>query len=98
MSKKRRKHCAEFKTKVVLDLLKGTQTLAELAGKYGVHPTQLTKWKRTFLENAPQLFSQSNGSPGKEKSDAAIESELYKKIGQLQMELDWLKKKSVDWM
>ena len=79
MNKTRRKHSATFKTKVVLDMLKETQTLAQLSGKYGVHASQLTKWKKEFLEKA---------------SDKLENDELYKKIGQLQMELDWLKKKS----
>jgi len=92
MSKTRRKHSAEFKTKVVLDMLKGTQTLSEIAGKYGVHPTQLTKWRRTFLEKAAEIFSEPGS--GKEKASDKLEGELYKKIGQLQIELDWLKKKS----
>lgn len=98
MQKNRRKHSADFKAKVVLDLLTSGETLSEIAGKYEVHPTQVTKWKRTFLENAPELFSQSSGGNSKEKVGQEVESELYKKIGQLQMELDWLKKKSVDWM
>lgn len=92
MSKTRRKHSAEFKTKVVLDMLKGTQTLSEIAGKYGVHPTQLTKWRRTFLEKAAEIFSEPGS--GKAKTSEKLEGELYKKIGQLQIELDWLKKKS----
>ena len=98
MNKTRRKHSATFKTKVVLDMLKETQTLAQLSGKHGVHASQMTKWKNMFLENASGIFSDScngNGnSKSKEKSRDKLENELYKKIGQLQMELDWLKKKS----
>ena len=92
MSKTRRKHSAEFKVKVVLDMLKGVETLAELSSKYGVHPTQLTKWKRSFLEKAPAVFGEKS-SP-KDHTREEVESELYKKIGQLQVELDFLKKKS----
>jgi len=94
MSKTRRKHSAEFKTKVVLDMLKGTQTLSEIAGKHGVHPTQITKWRRTFLEKAAEIFSERHGGSGKAKASEELEGALYKKIGQLQIELDWLKKKS----
>lgn len=98
MKKTRRKHSEKFKTQVVLDMLKERQTLAELSGKHGVHATQLTKWKQVFLEGASEIFSDSssgNGSgKGKEKARDKLENELYKKIGQLQMELDWLKKKS----
>lgn len=92
MSKTRRKHSAEFKVKVVLDMLKGAETLSEIASKYGVHPTQITKWRRAFLEKAPELFGDK--SPRKERVRDEVESELYKKIGQLQVELDFLKKKS----
>jgi len=92
MSQKRRKHSADFKTKVVLEMLEGSGTLSELASKYKVHPTQITKWRRHFLEKAPELFSEKGSKECRDRD--AIESELYKKIGQLQVELDFLKKKS----
>ncbi len=92
MSKTRRKHSPEFKAKVVLDMLKGVETLSEISSKYGVHPTQLTKWRRSFLEKAPEIFSEK--SIKREKASEQANDELYKKIGQLQVELDWLKKKS----
>jgi transposase len=93
MNKARRKHSADFKIKVVLDLLKGAETLSEISSKYGVHPTQITKWRRTFLEKAPEIFSDKANQ--KERTRDEVEGELYKKIGQLQVELDFLKKKSV---
>lgn len=93
MSKSRRRHSAEFKTKVVLEMLSGTQTLSEIASKNGVHPTQLTKWKQIFLEKAFEIFSDSTGSNNQAKNQEKLTGELYKKIGQLQIELDWLKKK-----
>jgi transposase len=92
MSKRRRKHSAEFKVKVVLDMLKGVETLSEISSKYGVHPTQITKWRRTFLEKAPELFGDKGSRPERVRDE--VESELYKKIGQLQVELDFFKKKS----
>jgi transposase-like protein len=92
MSKRRRKYSAEFKAKVVLEVLKEKETLSEIAGRYGIHPTQIAKWRRTLLDRSPEIFSQ----PGKDeaKQRASQEDDLYKKIGQLQVELDWLKKKS----
>ncbi len=93
MNKNRRQHSAEFKTKVVLEILGCTQTLSELSSKYGVHPSQLTKWKQTFLEKANEIFSDGNRINNKLKTQENLEGELYKKIGQLQIELDWLKKK-----
>jgi transposase-like protein len=92
MSKTRRKHSAEFKVKVVFELLQGTETLSEISSKYGVHPGQLAKWRKAFLEKAPEIFSDKVGS--RERVRDEVESELYKKIGQLQVELDYLKKKS----
>jgi transposase-like protein len=92
MSKTRRKHRPEFKVQVVLDILKGVETLSEISSKYGVHPTQLTKWRRTFLEKAPEIFSSKSGHGNRDRDE--VETELYKKIGQLQVELDFLKKKS----
>lgn len=92
MSKTRRKHSADFKVKVVLDLIEGNATLSEISGKYGVHAAQITKWRRIFLENAPEIFSDKAGQ--KERDRDEVEDELYKKIGQLQVELDFLKKKS----
>ena len=92
MNKTRRKHSSEFKTKVVLELLKGVETLSEISSKYGVHPTQVTKWRRSFLERAPELFSE--GASRKERDQESVQSELYKKIDQLQVEVDFLKKKS----
>lgn len=94
MSKTRRKHSADFKVKVVFDMLKEAETLSELGSKYGVHPTQITKWKRNFVERAPELFSENSGHSKIEKEKEQVEEALYQKIGQLQVELDWLKKKS----
>ena len=92
MSKRRQKYSAEFKAKVVLEVLKENETLSEIAGRHGIHPVQIANWKRTLLERSPEIFSQ----PGKDeaKQRASQEDDLYKKIGRLQVELDWLKKKS----
>ena len=83
---------AEFKAKEVLEVLKENETLSEIAGRHGIHPAQIARWKRTFLDRSPEMFSQ----PGKDeaKQRASQEDDLYKKIGRLQVELDWLKKKS----
>ena len=74
-------------------MLEGNKTLAEISSEYGIHPTQLTQWRRTFLERAPEIFSPLDKNSRKEKEWRSREDELYKKIGQLQVELDWLKKK-----
>lgn len=92
MSKRREKYSSEFKVRVVLEVLKENETLSEIASRYGVHPTQIARWRRTLLEKAPQIFSEPGR--GEEQERGKNEDELYKKIGQLQIELDWLKKKS----
>lgn len=92
MKNKRRNHSAAFKAKVALAAIKGDKTIAELAGEYEVHPNQITQWKRKLLESTPELFSRSRQRE-KQKQDELTEH-LYQQIGQLKVELDWLKKKS----
>lgn len=83
---------AAFKAKVALMALKEEKTMAELSSQYGVHPNQISKWKKLVLERLPSLFDK-RGNTDKERPDPVID-ELYKQIGQLQVEKDWLKKKS----
>ena len=89
MKNKRRKLSTAFKTKVVLEALSERYTIQELGRKYGVHATQINKWKSHFLEHAESVFDNGNGSLAKPES---AEEKLYKKIGELQMEVDFLKK------
>jgi transposase len=86
---KRRKFTAEFKTKVVLEALKERQTLTELAQKYQIQPNQLKSWKKEFLSNASTAFEDKAKKISDKETDAA---KLYEKIGQLQVEVDFLKK------
>lgn len=92
MSTKRRKYSSEFKAKVVFEVLKENETLSEIAGRHGIHPTQIAKWRRTLLDRAAEIFSEPGRDEAKKKE--SHEDDLYKKIGQLQIESDWLKKKS----
>jgi len=88
----RRTHDAGFKAKVALEAIKGEKTVAEISSKYGIHPNQIGKWKKEVLERLPELF---NGKMKKaDKTADELQSELYQQIGQLKVELDWLKKKS----
>ena len=91
MKRKRRTFSVEFKLKVILSALQERETLTELAQKYDLHPNQISKWKTDFLENAAHYMK----PPDKQdKGEGQVEvSELYAKIGQLQMQLDFLKKK-----
>ena len=93
MSKKnRRKFSAEFKAQVGLDALKGIEAIHAIAAKHEVHPVQVSQWKKEVLERLPEVFS-TKAPPGVAQS-AEREAQLYQKIGQLEMELEWLKKKS----
>ena len=81
----------EFKAKVGLEALKGQKTIAELASEFDVHPTQINAWRALLKERTASLFGRGDGKELKEK-DELIER-LYKNIGQLQVDVDWLKKK-----
>jgi transposase-like protein len=91
MTMPRRQHRAEFKAKVALEAIRGERTMNELATEYGIHPVQITQWKKMVLEALPTLFSSRRGAQPKEEE--ALNAALYQQIGQLKVELDWLKKK-----
>ena len=91
MRRKRRTFTSEFKLKVILEALKERETLAEISQKYELHQNQISKWKTDFIENAKDhLKPKSNHEVS--KSEVEID-QLYRKVGQLQMEIDFLKKK-----
>jgi putative transposase len=91
MKTQRKRYSAEFKAKVALEAIKGQKTINELASKYGLHPNQITQWKRQALDALPQIFSDRRLQGDKEREQ--LEAALYQQIGQLKFELDWLKKK-----
>lgn len=88
----RKRHDAGFKAKVALEAVKGEKTIAELSSEFGVHGNQIRHWKKRLLEELPSIFSDKRKKA--EKDSEQLESELYRHIGQLKVELDWLKKKS----
>jgi transposase-like protein len=92
MKRGRRNHSAEFKARVALEAVKGVKSMSELASEYEVHPNQISKWKKQVLEELPGIFSDRR----KREADGGeeLKARLYQQIGQLQVELDWLKKKS----
>ena len=90
MGKKRKRHSAEFKAKVALAAIQNEETSAQLASRFGVHPTMVSKWKRQLLDDAAELFDKSHKS---RKQAEAQTDELYRQIGQLKVENDFLARK-----
>jgi len=90
MKNTRKKHSSAFKTRVVLDALKERQTISELAQKYELHPVHISNWKKSFLHQAESVFSAPKDNASKYEKQ---KEELYKQIGQMKVEIDWLKKK-----
>ena len=92
MKRMRKRFDGPFKARVALAAVKGDKTIAAIASQYDVHPNQIRQWKKQLLAGLPSLFT------GKRKRVEAdheeLEAELYRQIGQLKVELDWLKKKS----
>jgi len=87
---KRKSYSKEFKARVALEAIKGQKTMSEIASEYGVHPNQISNWKKRLTSGASDLFSR-----GKDRESERLEHErdrLYQKVGQLQVEVDWLKK------
>ena len=88
--KKRKQHSADFKAKVALAALRNEMTISELAARFGVHPTMVTSWKRALQERAAEIFE--NGHNSRHDLEAQMD-ELYRQIGRLQVERDFLSKK-----
>lgn len=89
MSTKRKKIPAETKAKIALESARESKTISQIASEYEVHPTQVSEWKKVLSMRAKELFQ----THAKDKTDSTLQARLYQEIGQLKMELDWLKKK-----
>jgi putative transposase len=92
---KRNQYTSEFKTKIVLEVLREEITVHEIAAKYDVNPVMVSRWKAEFLERVPDVFRRGVSSAEKELgAEKERVAQLERKIGQLTYEVDWLKKKS----
>ncbi len=92
MSKQRKIYSVDFKAKVALAAIKGQQTINAIAANFGVQPNQVAQWKKQALEALPDSFTTHRVRAA--RSDAELKAQLYQQIGQLKVELDWLKKKA----
>jgi transposase-like protein len=91
MKAKRKRHNGAFKAKVGLDAILGIKTVAQIAREYQVHPGQVSQWKTVIRERLPELFETEGSGGGDSEAMIAL---LHEKIGELTVDLDWLKKKS----
>ena len=89
---KRKQYDSQFKAKVALEAAKNQKTMAQIASEYGIHPNQVGQWKKQLVESLPKVFI--NRKTESEKASEKLVDELYRQIGQLKVELDWVKKKS----
>jgi putative transposase len=91
MAKQRKHYSGDFKAKVALEAIKGQYTVNEIASRFQVHPNLVAQWKKQALAQLPELFS--DGRARSSRDDEQLQARLYQQIGQLKVELDWLKKK-----
>jgi transposase-like protein len=91
MKAKRKKYAGAFKAKIGLEATIGIKTVGQIAREYQVHPTLVTQWRRVIRERLPELFESGSAAP--DERDEVI-AQLHQKIGELTVDLDWLKKKS----
>ena len=90
MGKIRKKHSSQFKAKVALAAIQNDETIAQIASRFGVHPTMVSTWKRQMLEGAADIFDKN---PMSRKQAQAETNELYRQIGKLKVENDFLSRK-----
>jgi len=88
----RKRYDSRFKARVVLEALKNDRTIAAIASEHRVHANQITKWKRHVLDELPGIFSTKGERD--QRDNEALRAELYRQIGEMKVELDWLKKKA----
>jgi len=90
----RKTYTSAYKAKVILEVLREEQTLSQIAGKYEIHPNQLTRWRKGVIEGLPVLLEDRRKKESEDKETRELVQELYAQIGELTAKLNWLKKKS----
>ena len=89
---RRKQYDGRFKANVAIEAIKNQQTVAQIASHYEVHPNQVSQWKKQALEELPQMFAHRR--PKAASDNEQLIAELYRQIGQLKVELDWVQKKT----
>jgi len=84
----------EFKAQVVREILHEQRTMAEIASEYGIHPVQLSQWKKAALENLSAVFVDERKAAKQHRQQEQKVEQLYSQVGKLTTQLEWLKKKS----
>lgn len=92
MPRTRKTHSAELKAKVALEAIKGQRTTAEIAQAFAVHPNLVAAWRRHALDLLPALFAPATGRAAAAPAADREKDELYRQIGRMKMEIDFLKK------
>jgi transposase-like protein len=90
MSVQRKRHTAQFKFQIAVEAIKNDQTVNQLASKHGLHPSQISQWKRQLLAEGATVFSTTTAQQLRQQE--TLQVELYEQIGRLKMDLEWLKK------
>lgn len=93
-SSKRKTHSAEFKARIAMEALRGVKTISEIASESGVHPVQVSQWKKELAESASLLFEKESAIKRRDEEELRQRAKLERKIGQLTVEVDWLREKS----
>jgi putative transposase len=91
--KNRKIYSPDLKTRAVLEMLREELTTSQIAAKYGIHQTILNKWRNVMLEGLPVLFTDPRKKSSGEREKESIIEDLYRQVGKLSMQLEWLKKK-----
>ena len=92
MTATRKRHSPAFKARVALEAIRSEKTMSQMGSQFKVHPIQIGKWKKTVVEQSPELFV--DGRTRKGQPEELGKDALYEEIGRLKVELDWLKKKA----
>lgn len=96
VKRKRRTHSAEFKARIALEALKGIKTVSQIAQDEGIHPVQVSQWKKELQERLPEIFASAKSGRDEDKKAERDRERLERKVGQLVIEKEFLEKKCVE--